>query len=60
MAQSQSNPAVMYAGTGESFYSVDVINGDGTLTIQPYIKPPMEAAHGGNYTAQPRLPRMGG
>ncbi len=29
--QSPSNPNIMYAGTGESFYSVDVVNGDGIL-----------------------------
>ncbi len=29
--QSPSNPNIMYAGTGESFFSVDVVNGDGIL-----------------------------
>jgi photosystem II stability/assembly factor-like uncharacterized protein len=29
LAMSASNPDIMYAGTGESMYSVDVINGDG-------------------------------
>lgn len=29
--QSPSNPNIMYGGTGESFYSVDVINGDGII-----------------------------
>ncbi|MBK8167555.1 MAG: hypothetical protein IPK64_16545 [bacterium] len=31
LVQAPSNPDVMYAGTGESFYSVDVINGNGIL-----------------------------
>ena len=31
LVQCPSNPNVMYAGTGESFYSVDVINGNGIL-----------------------------
>jgi photosystem II stability/assembly factor-like uncharacterized protein len=31
LVQAPSNPNVMYAGTGESFYSVDVINGNGIL-----------------------------
>lgn len=31
LAQSASNPDVMYAGTGESFYNVDTINGNGIL-----------------------------
>ncbi len=31
VVQSASNPNIMYAGTGESFFSVDVINGDGIL-----------------------------
>ncbi|MBI5471905.1 MAG: T9SS type A sorting domain-containing protein [Ignavibacteriae bacterium] len=31
LVQSPSTPNIMYAGTGESFYSVDVINGDGIL-----------------------------
>jgi len=29
LAMSASNPDIIYAGTGESMYSVDVINGDG-------------------------------
>lgn len=29
--QSPSNPNIMYAGTGESMFSVDVVNGDGIL-----------------------------
>ena len=31
LAQAPSNPDVMYAGTGEGFYNVDTINGDGVL-----------------------------
>jgi hypothetical protein len=31
LVQCPSNPNIMYAGTGESFYSVDVINGNGIL-----------------------------
>jgi FlgD Ig-like domain/Sortilin, neurotensin receptor 3, len=31
LAQAASNPDVMYAGTGESFYNVDSINGNGIL-----------------------------
>jgi len=31
LAQSASSPNIFYAGTGESFYSVDVINGNGVL-----------------------------
>lgn len=31
LVQAPSNPNIMYAGTGESFYSVDVINGNGIL-----------------------------
>lgn len=31
LVQCPSNPNIMYAGTGESFFSVDVINGNGIL-----------------------------
>ncbi len=31
IVMSKSNPDIMYAGTGESMYSVDVINGNGML-----------------------------
>lgn len=31
LVQAQSNPDVFYAGTGESYFNVDVINGDGIL-----------------------------
>lgn len=31
LVQAPSNPDILYAGTGESFYSVDVINGNGIL-----------------------------
>jgi Sortilin, neurotensin receptor 3, len=31
LAMAASNPDVMYAGTGESFYNVDTINGNGIL-----------------------------
>ncbi|MBK7771731.1 MAG: hypothetical protein IPI48_14750 [bacterium] len=31
LVQAPSNPNILYAGTGESFYSVDVINGNGIL-----------------------------
>lgn len=31
LAQSASNPDVLYVGTGESFYNIDTINGNGIL-----------------------------
>jgi hypothetical protein len=31
VVQAATNPNIMYAGTGESFFSVDVVNGDGIL-----------------------------
>jgi photosystem II stability/assembly factor-like uncharacterized protein len=36
LALAESSPNVFYAGTGESFYSVDVINGNGVLKSTDY------------------------
>lgn len=31
VVQAESNPNIMYGGTGESFFNVDVVNGDGII-----------------------------